>query len=493
MSTEINVQVLDVGQGSGNLIEVYNGTATPTHLVLIDLGSEFATVKTAGRAAAQYVVDKLKLMKPPTLDALILSHSDNDHINLLAVLLENFDPPSAKNPTKPVLTIKKIFYGGSRPKYTKNKTDYLTLAEKYLPPGVKNGTVTWSNDESGWVSKPGGWKYFHQSDDVYFYLVIGNVGYAGVDRSAVSRTPTRPNGYSINSKSLVVNVYYARNDNLITGDATGLTILKCNKVLEDAGALACFMVTMPHHSSERTTFNFTTSVRKDQTLAEKSLEKFVGYVNAQTISASADQNEGFKHPSMRVMSYFWPKLSSTVWFKDDALKGTNNHFCNAYLLEHKYQFNKSATSSEKWPPADGWYSVQTQRNIFTTRYFTANQQKGVLFPPDPAEAATEFTAKKNIQSPPLGAQWSFTVERNGTKTIRTRSNRAVLAESVRAGFAPLVWPEVASLNLPRSEPPEQLPVAPAREAARIPLSHRAASGVRPRTAASRLRGLRVIR
>src|SRR4028118_789745 len=99
MAAGIKFQVLDVGQGSGNFIEIYGAKTAPDTTILIDLGSELESTA-AGVPAAKYIVDKLKAMDEPTLDTMILSHSDSDHINLLDLVLDEFYPPNTpgKNP-----------------------------------------------------------------------------------------------------------------------------------------------------------------------------------------------------------------------------------------------------------------------------------------------------------------------------------------------------------------------------------------------------------
>lgn len=494
-TTKVNVQVLDVGQGSGNLVEIYDGF-TLTHLVLIDLGSEL-NYDAAGRASATYVVNKIKEITPHVLDALILTHSDKDHVNLLKVLLENFAPPGTPPPSKPILTINKIYFGGARGKYKKGKINYLTLAEKYLTPKGSKAT-DWAADVTGFDPASRQWVAFHSSASVQFYLIVANTTPALIDlvSESTAKLHKLPGSYNINMKSLVVDVFFNNVEWVITGDATGLTLAYCNQILASAGKLpGCFMVTMPHHASETTTFDLGGIDSDDfdrDGLAEQNLEDFVNYIDADTITASADQQRVFKHPSLRVMRFFWPNLDPHIWFRDNFLR-TDTHFYNAYFMRKsdELEFDSGGmTAVEEWPTRSGWLTIQTEQNVFTTLYYNDKQQRGVLFPPSPATKVAEFKPTFGNPNPPEGAQWAFTLDGN-TKSITARPNRAVLADALAAGFAPVIWPTFDA-HFER-EPCETPAIEAALEAARLPITFRTSLAEAPRTAASILRRLRIIR
>lgn len=72
---KVSASVLDVGQGLSVLVE------TPKETVLVDCGSSH-------HDAAQIVYDKLMEYYDQTIDALVLTHLDRDHINGVAELLE---------------------------------------------------------------------------------------------------------------------------------------------------------------------------------------------------------------------------------------------------------------------------------------------------------------------------------------------------------------------------------------------------------------------
>ncbi|MFZ2407685.1 MAG: hypothetical protein WAW41_21340, partial [Methylobacter sp.] len=82
----VNITVLDVGQGMGTFVEIYDTSGALISTLLFDLGSLNNKVS-AGGPSVQYLVDKLKSMADPTIELLVLSHKDGDHVNLIEDLL----------------------------------------------------------------------------------------------------------------------------------------------------------------------------------------------------------------------------------------------------------------------------------------------------------------------------------------------------------------------------------------------------------------------
>jgi competence protein ComEC len=80
----VNVFVLDVGQGSAALIEAPQGKR-----VLIDGGgfSRFSTFDTGQRIVAPFLWFRRIL----TLDAVVLTHPESDHMNGLIFIMDNFE------------------------------------------------------------------------------------------------------------------------------------------------------------------------------------------------------------------------------------------------------------------------------------------------------------------------------------------------------------------------------------------------------------------
>jgi hypothetical protein len=426
MSAKVQCQVLDVGQGSGNFIEIYDSGAKLTSTILIDLGSELER-ETAGAAAAKYIVDTLNSMATPMIDAVILTHSDSDHINLLQVLLDNFDPPGGSG-GKPVLKINRIFYGGDRKKYKKRSKNYLTTAAKYLTVDQITGLLNFPTNYTSYKEDTKQWDPFWTTEDVNFYLVAGNTTKDGVDLVEESETYVRklPDGYAINTKSLVITILYKGVQMIVTGDATGLTLALCNQIIAKSGKLTnVFMATLPHHGSETTTFDLcgiSTGTLDREEMAEQNLRDFVANIGAATVSGSAERVRTFKHPSARVIQFFWPSLSTSVYYSDPALTPAARHFYTAYFLKGFYNLDTGGMT-EDWPPRAYWYTIQTAANIFTTLYFIADLQRGVILPPDPGKTATPITT----DIPALGLQWNFGVTSAGAKSVTPITNRTILA------------------------------------------------------------------
>ncbi|HLG54020.1 MAG TPA: hypothetical protein VI485_01740 [Vicinamibacterales bacterium] len=499
MPKTVTVQVLDVGQGSGNLIEIRNTGFGISALVLIDLGSEL-NYDTAGKAAAQYVVDTLNGLGPaPVLEAVFLTHSDKDHINLLGVLLDNFDPPSNPFPTKKVLTISRLIYGGDRNKYKKHKKNYLTLAEKYLPAGVSSTSI--SADGSDFT--PGvGWTPGFAIGDVPFYIIVANTTPDAID--LVEDSPAKllklPGGYTINTKSLVIDVFYNTIGCVITGDATGLTMAYCNQVMTAAGhGQTTFMLTMPHHASEFTTFDLggieTDTLDRDQ-LAERVVDEFAAHMAAETVTASADQQKVFKHPSMNVIEAFRTRLSPNTFYPGDVYLlagGIGNHFYNVFVKKGKYNRTDPLGHTQAWPNRNYWFTMQTTSNIFTTTYYLADQQPGLQLPPFPPNSVPELKPPFGFGPPPRGAQWSFVWSGPAAKSIARRDNRAVLAASAAAGHRPVEWPQEVLDTFGARRVDERPAHVPASEVASWRGPRAATVSRQPATTRRLLAGLRPVR
>ncbi len=451
MAAGIKFQVLDVGQGSGNFLEIYDTNGTLSTTMLFDLGSEHAS-KTAGAGSVEYIIDTLKGMAEPTIDTVILSHSDSDHINLMGQLFEAFSPPGTvgKNPDE-ILSIKHAYYGGDRNLYKKGRSkksfNVITKMEKYLTDSKAEGAFSLSADDSSFYELPARPLAF--VEDVLVFLMAGNIVKESVTKVVTKKRKT-PDGYTINTKSLVLLVYYKGVQILVTGDATGVTLLKCNQIINLSGAEAyfdnVFMVTAPHHGSATTTFDVCGLTEGDLNkveYAEENLTNFVAYLKAQTLSASAERTN-FKHPSARVLSYFWPKLSKTIYYTDPTLATEKRHFYTAYFLRKTYYLMIDPVKKviEQWPASANWHTVQTAANVFTTIYFdAARQKKGVVLPPTPGESTDPIATGQGL--PALGVQWAFGIDETGAKSIEPVVNR----EKALAAGLPLL---AASLPPPVS-------------------------------------------
>jgi len=426
--------VLDVGQGTGNFVELCDDAGKIVNTMLIDLGSE-GWKKIAGGPSADFVAKELKTMPDPpgpTIDAVFLSHSDSDHINLLKRLLEDFDPPSEKNPTKTVLTIKRVWYGGDAGYYTKGKTNYLTLVDKYRPKGSgsiltpckPNATSFAGTDTTKWAP-------LCAVGAAKVWLLAGNTTAEEVRIYKQSETGSKaPESYAINTKSLLVLVTYDNSQIVATGDATGMTLAKSNEIMQQAGVPAylndVFSLTLPHHGSDTTTYSLlgaTGKKRGREELAAENVKEFVASVKPKTISASAGERSTFRHPSSRVIDDFSSFLTKTVYFKDTQLTALDEHFYTAFFAAHAKKLTGGTVSD--WPSKSGWYTARTKANIFSTDYCDAAQAVGdfVVFPPVPAA----YNKLKWGTAPPRAVAWGFIFEPGKPREIKDIFRRSALA------------------------------------------------------------------
>ena len=445
----IRFQVLDVGQGTGNFIEIYDGTKI-VNTILIDLGSE-GKKRTAGFASAAYIVSVLKKMASPTIDTVILSHSDSDHINLIERILDAFNPPTKGAPE---LTINFVRYGCDFGLYKKGRAaNVISRLEKYaddedevLPIGDD-----YTDFDSGAKSTP-----LRTVDGVKLYVVAGNTPVTTASGTVKRRKVDETDGYAINTKSMVVVASFGGGQFVATGDATGQTLATCNENLTDTVRKTflpkVLMVTMPHHGSATTTFDL--KGLGDEEAARKSLETFVSRVKALTITASAERRRTFKHPSANVMSYFWDTLDPNRWWGSKTLNGY--HFYTAYFTANEYSY-LDGKDEEPWPLWDWWYCVETKANVYTNLYFdyslqgwtTKSAKHTVALPPyggPPVPAVAKATA-----ATPLGVAWTYTVTSAGDISLDWIINRpdlVALQAAIDAGVRPEDRPTAAHHRQP---------------------------------------------
>jgi beta-lactamase superfamily II metal-dependent hydrolase len=462
MATDLMVcKVYDVGQGQCTFFEIYDDEelTKPAHTILIDCGTrkEHATAKEAVRQIAE----TLKLMTPPTIDTLILTHSDIDHVNCVSTLLLDYFLPPDGIGEEPNLGINKLYYGGDWVHYTKKGVNVLTQAQKYLN-GKKKAAIAAGPDQMGWNETENDWEQFRDVGDVALYLLAANTETMHVDiftgqHFTDPKTKTR---YLKNMRSMVVILRFADVEIVVTGDATALTLARCNQVLTKSGPLtATFMATLPHHGSEETALdllNLKTDVKNANTLAIDNLKNFATNIAAQTVTASADQFIGYSHPSARLISYFWEKLDDKVQHYKDPFAPSGCHFYTAFFTPNAYNARDrdNLPNTMKWPPGikGKWLTVQTTANIFTTLYFVIGQQNtekntwSAIVPPDvPAVEYTDLIKadpKKKPPAPSLGVTWQFTIDVSGKKSVEPIVSRPVATAGLPIGILGLNAPSL---------------------------------------------------
>ncbi|HST63454.1 MAG TPA: hypothetical protein VLK84_32380 [Longimicrobium sp.] len=509
--------VLDVLQGLGCFAAFYDKDDNLVASMVSDLGTEGRVSRRKIYPAVDQVAALLRTMKPqPTINYVFLSHSDLDHINLLALLLTRFVPVGTPDaPPEDTLLVLGCKYAGERTNYRKWGVNVLDRLGWYVPQDGEEyifGSAAPETAFRGVESVTNPWLPVATVQGARVYMLIANAAPSGASivTSSLKPNPSVPDGYGKNTVSIVSIVDYGASQLVVTGDATGITLGACNTIIAAADVtvdmlIDNFMVTAPHHGSATTTYDMLgirTGTRTEAELAEENLAQFVRHMGARTLSVSAGLDEGYRHPSARVIQAFWPQLGAFLY--QDPVLPEGLHFYTAYFTAGQYRVNVptlppgTGTTQAAWPGADNWWSVQTHKNVFSNMYFMALNQGQVNLPPAPGSPAAAVALPTAL--PPLGAHWIFRVPRGlGQKrsVLRSDNRLTTLAERAEAlgvteaflsrGAAPLA-------DVPRAVPPGHPAAAPSGPGA-VPAPRPAGpSASRPPTSrpAAALRGLRVI-
>lgn len=402
----VNVSVLDVGQGQGTFVEVYDASDNLTNTLLFDLGSAKSS-RTAGSSSIDYIATKIASMAIPKIDYLSLSHKDRDHVNLLKRLIDAIHTKIAPNK----LQIGKVRYGGAREWYS---GDLIKVLE-----GVSSDVSSLNLRHTCYIKgPPEKWEAIWNENDVYVYIMLANIPTDSTlkDWSQVN-VIGKPDSELANSVSIISTVRWNNTQFFINGDATFVTFEESNKIFS---FLTTFdyvkMVTLPHHGSRRTTFGLSSSTYDATTAATAVVDTFAKKINAKTVTVSAEIFGTYHHPSYDVMGLFTKYTDSTPWFKDPNLAG-NRHYITAYL--------DVTTKDSKGVSLSGEYSsFESPTNVYTTLYAVPGYIHGYSIPPpNPVGPGTKWlsTVKKPVF--PIGVQWTYTINANGVITLTSPANR----------------------------------------------------------------------
>jgi beta-lactamase superfamily II metal-dependent hydrolase len=438
--TTVKLQVLDVGQGNSNFLEIYDDNNDPeklTHTILMDHGSTDSVV--SGRRPVRYVTDKLESMALPKINALFISHGDQDHHNLLWNVFENFDTPSQTNPTKPVLTIERSDYGGDIGQYSSadDEDNIINKIKTYMAAGHKPNPL-----EAGFSSfKMPGRPAFVQVATVQVRVIKGNLpGETGLKGTSGNKR-TNSDAFAKNTVSLVLLVSVNNVQFVITGDATGVTMAKCNEEITNAirplFLSNVLVVTAPHHGSSDTGFNIQ---NLDKITPIGNLETFVDKIRAKCVVASAGLESSYKVPAYRLLQFFQARLDPVAKYQDSELG--DRHFFTAY-----FEPNRGHDSTIKIPNAsgklqnlrEGYWTFYTESNTYTNIYCMGNRTRGPKAYIVPPADATAVGALAEYKRKPLSVSWIFDVAANGSSTLTPRRSRpapAAWAESLLTRLAP---------------------------------------------------------
>lgn len=496
MTYSMRLAHLDVGQGTGTFLEVYDdssGKYVLVHTALFDFGSDHDT-KEAGGPSVEYVVAKLKTMKQPTLDAVMLSHSDLDHITLLTKLLKAFDPYDKKDPKKTQLRVLYSAHGGAEEDYKKAGFNVLDELKRYMKANDKV-------DQSS-VAIPAEYSSYKYTSNaplreigpVKVWVLVGNY-----PNGALGTTPTR-NGkgkldaFTLNTVSLVCVLGYAFMQMIETGDATGATIKWANRILEYDDMKDYINdvkgMTVPHHGSAVTMFDFG-KASGEGVSPQTNLRTFLDRIKAKSYTVSAAESNTHRHPNALLLDYFWRRVQDGDFYTDPVIDPY--HYYTAFFksgsLERLEQKGKK-TIRQTWPPdwpdkivmkkpkvvkapkkkgpkkpppkpvptpvpvEENRLTVRMQRPVYSSVYYSTDTTwEYVGYPPDPIKELTPLDVK--AKRPPRGVAWvystTFDDPTHASTSILRETNRRSLVELRRAmdaGVAPEDLPEV---------PPEDLP------------------------------------
>jgi hypothetical protein len=390
--SKVETMVVDVGQGQCTFAALYDAKDNIVHTLLFDCGTDKPSPHTRGNI--DWIAEQLKSMATPTIDLLVFSHSDNDHISLMSNLLEAYGPT-----TKPSLQILSIWYAGNRDFYTKRKVKLLNDLSNYC-----QSFTTPDNNESQYDATQHGWKmppmWMSADETVQVSMLIGNV--IDDEPGIFKQTTFGTTAEKKNAVSLVCALMHDDRSLIICGDATNRTMAWINHSFGTDVFTEALMLTLPHHGSRTTGLKFRWGKPADED-AIKVVKTFVGVAKARTITVSAFARHD--HPSIELMNYFIPTTSGTAVVKDKRLTD-DSHFavCNVDVpLKHP------ALNAVK----EAYHTLATKTNVMATYYyggkagFSYQFEAGVQTVGDPPT----FTAKQA----PINqhACWVYTTEAGG--------------------------------------------------------------------------------
>lgn len=397
--SKVVTTVVDVGQGQCTFVCLYDDSSPPklAHTLLFDCGTDKSSPTTDSNIS--WIAGTLKLMDTPTIDLLVFSHSDNDHISLMYKLLEAYG-------TKPKpLQVAKTWFAGNPDFYTKNTFNILDYLSGYC-----KSFTTPDFSETQYDKTNGEWKkgliWSSPDSSVQVGMLIGNV----ID--------DRPGEFfkdqfgnvaeKKNRVSIVCALMHDERTMIICGDATNRTMAWVNYAMGRYKFSNCLMVTLPHHGSRATGLsvnsNATASVNAVavvRTFARKSAAKTA------TISAYAQHD----HPSIELINLFAPALTPAATIYDNRLEiADKSHFsvCNVDVPLRMPDF--TAITAD-------YHTLTTKVNVLATYYYSEAASFSYQFRPTTVDQPAKFISAK--KKPPINphACWSYTTRAGTGNTL----------------------------------------------------------------------------
>lgn len=434
----LRIDCLDVGQGTGVLAALYTADPEenpPAHLILLDLGSEQGK-REAGVPTVEYVARMLNRMKQPTLDAVFLSHSDSDHVNLISDLVLQFKPyVPGRHEGKGTLRIRYAMYGGDWDKYKKG-TDLNVL-------DVLHSFMISNENRDYWLPLQPSYMTSYRAGEVGPSRRVGFVDLRLLVGNAANTRSGRPTGgsllvkdaYGINTMSLVIVLEAFDSQFVMTGDATGATMKLAAKrlaIAHDHGHLEdVFAVTTPHHGSLKTALDLGKAARGED--PREVVKTFIRRLGARSVEVSAGLRRGFNHPSAELLRMFAAHLlpqSPPIWMGERGYG--DRHFYTAYFTKQQARYRRSTSTTRRWPNSAGWRTVQTNLSLFSSVYYSRSHlgDARMAWPPSPATLVPLRSERYDYRMPPFGVMWQYQVTRTSTTTDFTMeryTNRDVQA------------------------------------------------------------------
>ena len=437
MTKKCKCYVLNVGQGSATFVLVYDngsGAWKPVTSVLTDLGSGTSNYGTSSYSGSINLIEaELNSMTGgASLDLLVLSHSDNDHINLVGRLLDKYSPDGKGG--KPKLVIKKVVYGGWYAQYKKKGSgNILDKIEPYL--------ADKTNIDKTLVAAPACASGFSFTGATMTETTLINANGLTVT-TLIMNAPTPTTQYfkddiKINTRSVVVvATYYDKHKQwvnfIITGDATGPTFVTSRDTvfsspnrLKDRLA-GTYLMTVPHHGAARTATCYTVPGTTGADAQWKAADNFIDDCLAQTAVASAGDTS-HRHPRWSLLSRYLRSSSNlqTDYYIDPNLPPTAGHLYTAYYSSGELDTALGTTGNK-----DSYACFATQPSMFTTYYFYPKAYKQAIYPNPSKSTAAMPKGDDLFKKVPIFVYWTYEVD--DTDTVVVKPEKFTLGTTVAA-------------------------------------------------------------
>jgi hypothetical protein len=430
--SRISYHVMAVGQGNGTLAVYYDQNNKPIDVVIMDFGSDTTTQSSSGPIAVLYALSILRAMPKTKIGAIFFSHSDFDHISLMARLLAFFPPGT--------LPIGGVFFSGDISLYTKgkdpNKTNILQDLVRYLP-ARRTLTAFPANYSSfaGAAATP-----ITSVQGFPYYILIANAASPRRAKQLDSGNPPKKlqrNAYAVNTESLVIVADSSGHQFVMAGDATAQTLAKINDRIRDHPAAAAnlpdvFHATVPHHGSITTTATRRGLGRGGDW--DATLQTYVDRLKARSVSVTAGIENEHSHPSAFILQYYWDHVWEQAPYWDNDVTPDGRHFTTQYFDPAK---QVGVFDPDLWPPTDeppGWRTVQTAQAVFTNNYWYAGGT--FALPPMPVTPLPFNPARFSPARLPREVHWEISLDlgkseveilRHDAKPLLVDLGRALIA------------------------------------------------------------------